>query len=215
MNNAAKYRELRSEIEAILLHDWDPIGIVAEAGAQDEYNAYAPAVFSLLCRTQNPADVARYLIGIEVDRMGSDEVDLSARLPVANRLVGIAARNGLRPGPYPCPACGFLVFAEPPGSYDICPLCCWEDDEVQLRHPALRGGANESSLVEAQRVALAKVSPDVDVARGRRRDPLWRPLTDSEWTRALATLSPGGRLPPLAGAYNEALYYWIGAPNAG
>jgi Cysteine-rich CPCC len=50
----------------------------------------------------------------------------------------------------PCPCCGHLVFDEPPGSFDICPICFWEDDIVQLRWPTLSGGANKPSLVEAQ-----------------------------------------------------------------
>ena len=33
----------------------------------------------------------------------------------------------------PCPCCGYLVFDEPVGSFDICPICDWEDDDVQLR----------------------------------------------------------------------------------
>jgi hypothetical protein len=51
---------------------------------------------------------------------------------------------------YPCPCCGHLVFAEPPGSYDICPICFWEDDPVQLKFPSI-WGANKQSLIEAQR----------------------------------------------------------------
>ena len=52
---------------------------------------------------------------------------------------------------FPCPACGHQVFAEPPGSDDICLVCLWEDDLTQLRWPALAGGKNEVSLAEAQR----------------------------------------------------------------
>ncbi len=51
---------------------------------------------------------------------------------------------------YPCPCCGHLVFVEPPGSYDICPICFWEDDLVQLRWPDYSGGANQPSLIDAQ-----------------------------------------------------------------
>ena len=51
---------------------------------------------------------------------------------------------------FPCPACGHLVFGEPPGSFDICPVCFWEDDVVQLLHPDMAGGANRPSLREAQ-----------------------------------------------------------------
>ena len=52
---------------------------------------------------------------------------------------------------YPCPCCGHLVFGESPGSYEICPVCFWEDDLVQLRWPDFVGGPNTLSLVECQR----------------------------------------------------------------
>jgi hypothetical protein len=48
----------------------------------------------------------------------------------------------VNPISYPCPACGFEVFDDAPGSYDLCPVCDWEDDGVQLRYPSMRGGAN-------------------------------------------------------------------------
>ena len=51
---------------------------------------------------------------------------------------------------YPCPCCGHLVFAEPPGSEDICLVCFWEDDIQQLRWPTLAGVSNSVSLIEAQ-----------------------------------------------------------------
>lgn len=51
---------------------------------------------------------------------------------------------------YPCPCCGHLAFAEPPGSYEICSICFWEDDLVQLRWPDWSGGANRPSLRESQ-----------------------------------------------------------------
>ena len=60
--------------------------------------------------------------------------------------------------PHPCPACGFEVFDEPAGSYDICPVCDWEDDEVQLRFPAMRGGANKESLFEWQQQVLERLA---------------------------------------------------------
>lgn len=42
-------------------------------------------------------------------------------------------------------------MAEPPGSYEICPVCWWEDDGLQLRWPRLIGGANKISLIGGQR----------------------------------------------------------------
>lgn len=52
---------------------------------------------------------------------------------------------------YPCPCCGFLTLSGPTrGTFDICPVCGWEDDEVQFNDPEYRGGANYLSLNEAR-----------------------------------------------------------------
>ncbi len=52
---------------------------------------------------------------------------------------------------YTCPCCGYKTLKErPPGSYQICDLCFWEDDGVQFDDPFYRGGANSPSLYEAQ-----------------------------------------------------------------
>jgi len=36
------------------------------------------------------------------------------------------------------------------GTYDICPVCFWEDDQVQLEDPIYAGGANNPSLLESR-----------------------------------------------------------------
>jgi len=209
LSTHALFRQLRRPIGDLLLRSWDPIGVQDVPEAQDEYDNYVPRVFSLLANRATPKQVADYLFAVETDRMGMTGDD-SKRDAVSRQLVALAVEHGISPGPYPCPACGFLVFVEPPGSYDICPVCGWEDDAVQLRHPALCGGANASSLVEAQRRAVLRYPIDVQVTGECRRDLAWRPLSDPEWQRALATLSPGGHLPALGGPYNEELYYWLG-----
>jgi hypothetical protein len=53
---------------------------------------------------------------------------------------------------HPCPCCGYLTLEEPPpGTYDICKVCFWEDDPVQFRDPDYAGGANAVSLNQARR----------------------------------------------------------------
>lgn len=53
---------------------------------------------------------------------------------------------------FPCPVCGYLTFdEEPPGTYDVCAVCFWEDDEIQFRDPDYAGGANEVSLSDARK----------------------------------------------------------------
>lgn len=86
----------------------------------------------------------------------------------------------------PCPACGFLTVSEAYfGSYDICGVCGWEDDGVQLANPACEGGANSESLIDAQAAALAELPQSLTEACGFSRDSAWRPLSDGEIKVAL------------------------------
>ena len=86
---------------------------------------------------------------------------------------------------YPCPCCGYMVFEDCPGSYDICPICYWEDDLTQLRFQRTTG-ANHVSLVEGQRnydrdgVCELRFLSNVRVATASDvRDPDWRQLDPS------------------------------------
>ncbi|MCQ2545539.1 MAG: hypothetical protein MJ144_03810 [Clostridia bacterium] len=47
-----------------------------------------------------------------------------------------------------CPVCGMHYFSEK-DSYEICPVCGWEDDWLQRADPEYAGGANKISLNEA------------------------------------------------------------------
>jgi len=52
----------------------------------------------------------------------------------------------------PCPCCTYLtMWEDSPCSFDICPVCGWEDDLLQSKDPSLRGGANALSLDEARK----------------------------------------------------------------
>lgn len=90
-------------------------------------------------------------------------------------------------GSYPCPCCGHLTLGEPPGSYEICPVCFWEDDNVQLRWPTWAGGANKPSLIDAQRNFAAIGVCEERVLRHVRpptqdepREAGWRPIVDED-----------------------------------
>src|SRR5690606_4383477 len=53
---------------------------------------------------------------------------------------------------YACPCCGYKTLTEKPGgTYNICQVCFWEDDPVQLDAPDYEGGANRVSLRQAQK----------------------------------------------------------------
>jgi Cysteine-rich CPCC len=67
---------------------------------------------------------------------------------IVRQLAGRETPHGTR---YACPCCDNLTLVEaPPGSFDICPVCGWEDDSVQFDDPDYAGGANRSSLREAR-----------------------------------------------------------------
>ena len=52
---------------------------------------------------------------------------------------------------YPCPCCGYYTRSrEPGGTFDLCEVCFWEDDQLQFNDHDLRGGANHVSLNEAR-----------------------------------------------------------------
>jgi hypothetical protein len=72
----------------------------------------------------------------------------------------------------PCPCCGFLTMTGPArDTYDICPVCDWEDDEVQYKHPNREGGANTVSLNQA-RANYAKFGAKTMEASSDVRSPL-------------------------------------------
>lgn len=61
-----------------------------------------------------------------------------------------AARNATKK--YTCACCGYKTLdEEPPGTYEICAICFWEDDAVQFEDPDYAGGANRLSLKAAQK----------------------------------------------------------------
>jgi hypothetical protein len=113
---------------------------------------------------------------------------------------------------YPCPCCGYVVFGEPAGSDDICPICFWEDDLWQLRFVDSTGGANRPSLVEAQRNyasfgcseprLLQHVRPP---STFEQRDPEWRPVNVASDVETRARDVDYGRTYP---SDHTTLYYW-------
>ena len=110
---------------------------------------------------------------------------------------------------YPCPVCGYLTFVESPGSYDVCAVCDWEDDALQLEFATtLSGGANAPTLLDAQRefaqAAGRLASRSAGASRPPGRDPTWRPIDLArdrfpDWGNQASERAP---------ATDECLYYW-------
>lgn len=52
---------------------------------------------------------------------------------------------------FACPCCGCLTLTcAARGSFELCPVCFWEDDFVQYADPTYEGGANRVSLQQAR-----------------------------------------------------------------
>ena len=53
---------------------------------------------------------------------------------------------------YQCPCCAsYTLDNEPPGTFEICPVCFWEDDNIQYDNQNYEGGANDISLNNARK----------------------------------------------------------------
>lgn len=88
---------------------------------------------------------------------------------------------------YTCPCCGYRTLSDHPGSYEICHVCFWEDDQVQVLDPWFPGGANKPALAEAQQNFMHYGACERDakpfvkgVLSGDQRDSEWRPVTESD-----------------------------------
>ena len=73
---------------------------------------------------------------------------------------------------YKCPCCGYYTLEDEPGHFDICPVCFWEDDNIQSFDPDYYGGANTMSLNEARKTYKkigAKSKKALDLVRPSNR----------------------------------------------
>lgn len=82
---------------------------------------------------------------------------------------------------YTCPCCGYKTLSEePPGTYDICRVCFWEDDETQFYNPDLKKGANKTSLRQAQKNYIEFGACSKDVLQFARK-PKEHEIKDENW----------------------------------
>jgi Cysteine-rich CPCC len=73
---------------------------------------------------------------------------------------------------FPRPCCGYLTLPdEPPGTFFICPVCRWDDDNWQFDDINLRGRRQPRELEEAQANFRRLGTSDHD-RRGQVRPPL-------------------------------------------
>jgi len=82
---------------------------------------------------------------------------------------------------FACPCCGHKTFKEEPnGTYNICPVCFWEDDPIQFDDPNYEGGANPTSLKQAQKNYVEFGACDLNMKRNV-RPPNSEEPKDKNW----------------------------------
>lgn len=115
---------------------------------------------------------------------------------------------------YTCPCCGYAEFSEPPGSYEICEICFWEDDPVQIADPWFSGGANVPNLVDAQQYFLQYGAMEERFASDVRKpttsdekDSSWRMVKPSD--KAFVTYPRTSEELALKSGTRVPYYYWL------
>jgi len=90
------------------------------------------------------------------------------------------------------------MFSEPPGSYEICEICRWEDDDIQLQDPSYSGGANKVSLIEGQE-NFKNTGVSAPLSKGSVRLPNDADVRDQKWypIHSISEMS-----------YSDHIYYW-------
>ena len=88
-------REVRSKIRAILMAEWDPIGVNDVPEAADEYDSYIGGLYELLEQGASEESVRAYLRQIEIDQMEMVNASREPLLPEANRNRAAASLKSL------------------------------------------------------------------------------------------------------------------------
>lgn len=98
-------------------------------------------------------------------------------------------------GLFPCPCCEWLTLGEqPPGTFLVCNVCGWEDDDTQFDRSDLPLGANQVSLQKARENYAEHGISDPALRRHQRMVPGIRfsyQLVGSGW--AIANIADGQR----------------------
>ncbi len=70
MHDKHRIRAGKVLIRGIFVDVWDPLGIIDEPTAQDEYDSYLGGMYKLLGRSASSEEIIAYLREIETDHMG-------------------------------------------------------------------------------------------------------------------------------------------------
>ena len=105
-----------------------------------------------------------------------------------------------------CPCCGCYTLEEDYGSYEICPVCFWEEDPAAEKNPNIVFGGNSVSLHQAQENYRKIGACDADQLQHVRK-----PLPElGEWNRSASDmLCKHLRTSNRAGEYQSFLLFFL------
>jgi hypothetical protein len=90
-----KIAEIHRQIDSVLLHDWDPIGVGHVPECFNEYSRYVRGVYDVAVETRSARAVAEHLVKMERGHMGlSGWRRWKTRLPVAQKILNLVSDVG-------------------------------------------------------------------------------------------------------------------------
>ena len=89
-----RYRNAFRAIQAILIHEWDPICHGDGLIPQDEYDSYIPAIYRLVVEGVDDLILAQHLEHLETDVMGISSGGKKNRI-IAKRLREVIGELGI------------------------------------------------------------------------------------------------------------------------
>ena len=90
-----KIAEIHRQLDALLLRDWNPIGVPEIPQTADEYRSYVRSVYDVAVGTRSAQAVAEFLVRLEREHMGLTVLrGWKARLSVAQKILDLVQDVG-------------------------------------------------------------------------------------------------------------------------
>jgi hypothetical protein len=84
-----KLKQLMESVRAVLLSEWDPLGVADNPSCRDEYDRYVATACRLLREGADEHKLAAYLSQVQEVAMGLSRVDSERDRSVARRLLAL------------------------------------------------------------------------------------------------------------------------------
>jgi len=85
--------EFVEKVRAILLHEWDPIGVGDVPEANDEYDAYVGPVLQILCGSRSPNELTDFFHRVETKEMCLHSSGIKHQKKVADALLHLEVKT--------------------------------------------------------------------------------------------------------------------------